>query len=64
MMDEKSTKLRRETKLGLAGGLAGCWLGWPAGRLAGCWLGSAWLVGWAARAGLLAGWLVGWLAGF
>ncbi len=60
----ESTDLRREQKLGLAGGLATCWLGWLAGWLAGCWLGLAWLVGWAARAGLLAGWLVGWQPGF
>ncbi len=39
----------QEEKLKVAGGLAGCGLGWPAG----CWLG--WVAG--------AEWLAGWLAG-
>ena len=47
--NSKVAELRREKKSKVAGGLAGCGLGWPAG----CWLG--WVAG--------AEWLAGWLAG-
>ncbi len=45
----KVAELWREHNSKVAGGLAGCGLGWPAG----CWLG--WVAG--------AEWLAGWLAG-
>ena len=57
----ESTDLRREQKLGLAGGLATCWLGWLAGWLL-AWLGLAgWLGGEGRVASRLAGWLAAWI---